>query len=283
MAPPHTAAARTTDIGLVGHAVEFNWRRILTMWMFSIQYALLMCHLWPALVPEASHGILAFARRDVNLSPTVMVVVFLFCIGITWRGVRPRLWLLGMLTGQGLLAGITLVYALRGVVTLAQVAGHGGLFMLCVFAVMALVQKDAARPWMVWRWRFDAQAFLIPTIGVTLMLYALGLATRPDAGIAMFIQGQFGTPLIAILVAAFALGAGVVIQNHISASRLFVALVPQGIYAVMAIGLLGADNDVSLAGVIVHLLFTVTAMCVVLIQTKEYAHALVRQRQRGTP
>src|SRR5688572_25580341 len=120
-AAPATRPTRDS-MSLVGQTVEFNWRRTLTMSMFVMQYTLLFCHVWPAIVPEASHGILAFAQREGPLTPSVMATVFLFCIGITWRGPRPRLWLLGMLLGQGILAVLTVMYAARGMVTLAQVA-----------------------------------------------------------------------------------------------------------------------------------------------------------------
>lgn len=279
MSPPKSQP--TTAVTFVGQTVEFNWRRVLVMWMFVIQYALLACYLWPVIVPETSHGIIALAQRDMRLSPAVLVTLLLFGIGVTWRGVRPRGWLLAMLSGQAILAALAAAYAARGETTWAQVAGHGGLFILCLFAILSMIQRERRADWSIWRWRFDAQSFLIPTIGATLLLYALGLAARPDAGIAMFIQSQFGSPLIAMLITAFALGGGVVIQNRISASRLFIALVPQAVYAMMAISLLGADNGVSIGGVLVHLLFTITAMFIVLIQTTEYARAVVRERQEA--
>lgn len=283
-APPRTTSAipptRSDATALTARAVEFHWRRVLTMWIFAVQYILLICHMWPTLIPEASHGLVSFAQRDGLVSPALLTVLFLFGIGISWRGVRPRWWLLVMLSGQGLLASLAIAYALKNQATWTQVAGHGGLFFLCLFALLSMIQRERRGQWHIWRWRVETQAFLIPIIGATLLLYGAGLATRPDAGIAMFIRSQFGLPLIVILIGVFAAGGGVVIQNRISASRLFVALVPQAVYAFMAVSLLGSDNNVSLGGVIVHLLFTVTAMFVVLIQTKEYALAVVRERQQ---
>lgn len=278
MSPP-AATATPTRVPLVGRAVEFNWRRTFTMWIFMIQYVHLACYLWPVIVPESSHGLVSLATQDLNMSPALMASLFLIGIGISWRGVRPRWWLLPMLGGQLTLSTLAVAYAIKGQVTWSQVAGHGGLFLLCLCAIVSMIQRETHAVWRLRTWQIEAQSFLIPIIGATLCLYGVSLATRTDTGIAVFIQGQFGAPLIALLVFFFCVAGGVAVQNHISASRLFVCLIPQAVYAAMAISLLGSDNDVSLAGIIVHMLFTITAMFVVLIQTKEYALSIVRQRR----
>jgi hypothetical protein len=274
-----------TMTNLVGRSMKIDYRCAFLMWMVVVQYVMLFATVWPLVVSESSRGLVGFLQRDFQITPA-LVVLFLFAIGITWRGVRGRWWLLLMLSGQFIYAFGALVYAIHSDITLTQFAGHGGLFFLCMFGVISSVPlpRDPREEFLgVFKARLinSSKVLLIPTIGAALLIYALGLASRPDAGIAMFIQSQFESPvIIGILVTALSLAAAVTIQNHISASRLFIALIPQLIYAVMAVSFLSSDNNVSLAGVMVHFLFWITAMFIVLIQTKEYARALrLRQRQ----
>lgn len=277
----HTAPASGTLTSLAGTAMGVDWRIGFLMWTVASQYINLCLVLWTILVPEASRDILGFVERDLHLPSTLIATLFLFSIGITWRGLHPRWWLLASLLGQGVIAAIALLYTVRSDITLTQFAGHGGLFFLSGLGIIAMIPPSVEK--MGWHNRLiiASKHLLIPTIGIALALYAVGLATRPDAGIAMFIQSQFGTPLIVILVGALALSAGCVVQNRISAGRLFVALLPQAIYAVMAIALLGADAGVSLIGIFVHIQFLITSLFVVLIQTKEYARSLMLRARRG--
>jgi hypothetical protein len=234
-------------------------------------------------VAQQSRGIRGFLERDLHVSPLLVGVVFLGGVGITVRGLTPRWWLVPSVAGQGIYAMAALAYAIHMDVTLTQFAGHGGLFLLSLFGLIAAIPLPPQNAILARPQRLLitlSKTLLIPIIGVTLGLYAVGLVARPDAGVSMFIQSQFGSVVIVGMVVWFAVGAGVVIQNHIPASVLFVALIPQGIYAFMAVSLLGTDNRVSLAGVIVHLLFLITAGFVVLIQTTEYARILKAQ-QRG--
>jgi hypothetical protein len=278
----HTAPAPSgTLTSLAGTAMGVDWRIGFLMWTVASQYINLCLVLWTILVPEASRGILGFVERDLRLPTTLIAVLCLFSIGITWRGLHPRWWLLWSLLGQGVIATIAMLYTIRSDITLTQFAGHGGVFFLSGLGIVSMIPLDIER--MGWRNRviIASKRLLIPTIGIALLFYAIGLATRPDAGIAMFIQSQFGTPLIVILVGVLAVSAAVVVQNHISAGRLFVALLPQAIYAVMAVALLAEDIGVSLVGIFVHTQFLITALFVVLIQTKEHARTLMLRARRG--
>jgi hypothetical protein len=249
--------------------------------------------LWPLLVSEASRGIVGFLQRDLFIPPTVIVVLILFSIGIAWRGVYARWWMLALLLGQGTYALAAFVYAIHSDITWTQFAGHGGLFFLGAAGIcsaipvqMSVDEQGRAEPKKNLHNRMIAvaQALLIPIIGVALLIYAIGLAARPDAGVAAFIQTQYGLHVMGFIGFFMAIGAAVAIQNNISAGRLAVALTPQGVYAFIAIELLGSDNNVSFAGVIVHLLFCFTAFLVVMIRTRDHANTLRRrrsERQRG--
>lgn len=276
----------STMTNLAGRSASVDWRCVFLMWMVVVQYVMFFATFWPLLVAESSRGLIDFLNRDFHIPAALIAGLFLFSIGITWRGFHARWWLLLMLTGQAVYAFAAFVYAIHSDITLTQFAGHGGLFFLFTFGIIAQISppdNPSLEYFGAFKTRLIAlsKTLLIPIIGVVLLLYAIGLTTRTDAGIAAFIRNQFGSPLIVMLIFALFVGAGVVIQNHIHASRLFVALIPQGIYAVMAISFLGSDNGVSLAGVMVHFLFTVTALFIVLIQTKEYARALLLRQRRG--
>ena len=265
---------------LTGTAVGVDWPAAFLMWIVTYQYVNLFLVLWTILVPEASRGIIGFVERDLGVSPSLIATLFLFSVGITWRGFQPRWWLLMALIGQGSIALIALMYTVRSDITFTQFAGHGGLFMLSTLGIISMIPLSLEKKSLPNRIILASKHLLIPTIGVSLLLYGIGLAARPEAGVSLFIQSQFGPPLVYMLVVAFCVSAGCVVQNHISASRLFVGLIPQAVYAVMAIALLGADISVSLIGVFVHLEFLVTALFVVVIHTKEYARMLRLRARR---
>jgi hypothetical protein len=284
--PKFFSQPSSTMTNLAGRSASVDWRCVFLMWMVVVQYVMFFATFWPLMVAESSRGLIDFLNRDFHIPAALISGLFLFSIGITWRGIHPRWWLLLMLTGQAAYAFAAFAYAVHSDITLTQFAGHGGLFFLFLFGIIAQIHPPD-NPSLEYLGTFKtrlialSKTVLIPIIGVVLLLYAIGLTTRTDAGIAAFITNQFGSPLVVMLIFSLFVGAGVVIQNHIHASRLFVALIPQGIYACMAISLLGSDNGVSLTGVIVHLLFTITAMFIVLIQTKEYARALLLRQRRG--
>jgi hypothetical protein len=265
--PKFFSQPSSTMTNLAGRSASVDWRCVFLMWMVVVQYVMFFATFWPLMVAESSRGLIDFLNRDFHIPAALISGLFLFSIGITWRGIHPRWWLLLMLTGQAAYAFAAFAYAVHSDI-IAQIhpPDNPSLEYLGTFKTRLIALSKTV---------------LIPIIGVVLLLYAIGLTTRTDAGIAAFITNQFGSPLVVMLIFSLFVGAGVVIQNHIHASRLFVALIPQGIYACMAISLLGSDNGVSLTGVIVHLLFTITAMFIVLIQTKEYARALLLRQRRG--
>jgi hypothetical protein len=266
-----------------------DFRCTFLMWTLAAQVVMMFLTLWPTIVQESGRGIVGFLERDFHIPAAFIGYLFIASIGIAWRGIYARWWLLVMLMGQGVYMLAALVYVIHSDITLTQFAGHGGLFFLSFFGIISSIPMhnkpaDNGRMTEVNDWhnhliRFS-KAVLIPIIGLVLFFYGAGLVTRPDAGIAEFIQNQFGAHIKTGMIIAFGIGGFVVIQNHISAARLFIGLLPQLAYAVMAVSFLGSDNNVSLTGVIVHLLLSITAMFIVFIQTKEHARALrLRQRQ----
>lgn len=274
---PTTHPPQSTFTNLAGTAASVDWPLCFLLWTLATQYINLGLVLWTLLVPEDLKGLMSFMARDLHLPVSLVAILFLFSVGISWRGLHPRWWLLATLVGQAVIAAFALVYTVRGSLTLAQLAGHGGLFVLSALGIVAMIPPSGESTTRRNRAIAASKKLLIPTIGAVLLLYAMGLATRPDTGVSLFIQSQFGPPLIVILAGLLAVSAACVIQNRIPASLLFVSLLPLLVYAVMAVALLGQDNDVSLLGIVVHLEFLITALFVVMIQTKEYARARMLQ------
>lgn len=246
-----------------------NYKMGLLMWVACIQYFNLASVLWTLVVPEASRGIIGFIHRDFSISPVAIASLYLISIGVSWRGVKARYGLLFVLLGQLAMALISLIYTLNNTITLTQLAGHGGLFVLSALGIAAVTQYEAkAAP------RYEIQKMLIPTIGVILALYGIGLGARADGGIAMFIKGQFGSIVYMALIVWFTLGGGYALPNHLSPWRLFVCVVPLFLYAYMAVSLLASDNSVSFTGIMVHLELAIMMGFIVMIQVREYARAM---------
>lgn len=263
-APTIPQQARVTPVTRT--STPINYKRLFLLWIIAQQYINVFALIWVMLVPEASRGLAGLMQRDFHITPPVILVFSLFSLGVTLRGASPRYGLLLSQVGQGLTALFALGYTLHGDISLSQLAGHGGLFALNAIGIAAMAQYSRPMPR-----RVHLSTVLIPTIAIILVLYALGIASRPDMGVSRFIDAQFRSPLNDLLLAWFALSAGYVILNHIHPSKLFVALTPMMIYALMAAAFLGSDNGVSIGGIFVHLMLFFSMMIVVMLQTREYA------------
>lgn len=296
MTQPAAAPTAVKSHPLIRRAARapIDYKLTLLMWVAVTQPLNLFSILWAIAVPEASRGLVGLVGRDLHIPPMAIVALFLIGIGVSFRGLKPRYGLLFMLVGQAATAFAALAYTLHGTVTPAQFAGHGGLFVLNVAAILAVTQykkrdeirdtirqaiarKSSVVPTMP---RLLAPMSLIPLIGVILCVYGVGLALRPDAGLAMFIQGQVGQIWNDILIAWMAVGGGYILLNHIAPKWLFVAILSIGVYALMASILLAYDNGVSFTGIIVHSELFITMMFVAMIQIREYADA-ARHEARG--
>lgn len=253
-------------------AASINYKRLFLLWVIAQQYINIFALLWSLIVPEVSRGLMGLVQRDFHASPEVLIIPYAVSLGVTLRGAKPRYGMVLALSGQGVTAFFALLYAIHGDISLSQFGGHGGLFALNLAGVIAMTQYASPRPR-----RWTMQTALIPLIAVIMILYALGIASRPDMGVSRFIDEQFRSPLNDILLLWFAIGAGYIVLNHIHPSKLFVALLPMIVYAFMAAAFLGSDNSISISGIFVHLMLMFTMMIVVMLQTREYA----RQSRNG--
>jgi hypothetical protein len=210
-----------------------------------------------------SLGVLGFLQRDTGIPPSLFGLLFMFGVGVALRGVYPRYESLAVLTGQYAYTLITLIYAVRGEVPLSGLASHGGLCALCVVLIVGATQRHN-HP----QHRTNVRNVLMPIMGVSLLLYAIGLSTRPDAAINAFITGIYSDWLTAAMSLWLVIGGGYMLFNHILAKLLFVMMTGQYLYTVLALALLAVHPlTTSLAGVASHVGFSVISGFIILIQT----------------
>lgn len=210
-----------------------------------------------------SLGVLGFLERDTGISPAIIGILFVFGMGQATRGVFPRYHSLLVIIGQIAYSLVTVVYTLRGELPLSGLASHGGLCVLCALCIVSATQRhDSPRRETPFK---DA---LMPAMGVSLLMYAIGLAGRPDAAIATFIQGESGAHLSLLLAVCLGYGGGCILFNHILAKWLFTAMMPQYFYTLIAIALFFAHPlTTSLTGVVSHIAFAMISAFIILIQT----------------
>lgn len=249
---------------LIGSANQVDWWRWLLRVIGGFQF-LYAVAIWGGLVfgTRASLGVLGFLQRDTGIPPSVIGILFVFGMGQATRGMFPRYHSLIVIIGQIAYSLVTLIYTVRGDLPLSGLAGHGGLCLLCALCIVGATQRQNNPGRMP-----SIQKFLMPALGVSLLMYAIGLASRPDAAIVTFIQNESGAHFSNLLAILIGYGGGCVLFNHIEAKWLFTALLPQYFYTLIALALLAAHpTTTSLPGVASHFAFSVLSAYIILIQT----------------
>lgn len=212
---------------------------------------------------QSSLGVLGFLQRDTGIPPSVVGILFVFGMGLATRGVFPRYESLLVIVGQVAYTLITLLYVFRGELPFSGLAGHGGTCLICAMLIVGATQRHNSP-----RHYTPVKNVLMPAMGTSLLLYAIGLVSRPDAAIASFIQGEYSGYLTLVLALWLAYGGGYMLFNHILAKWLFAAMMGQYLYTLLAFALLAAQpTTTSLAGVGSHFAFSVIATYIIFIQT----------------
>lgn len=239
---------------------ETDWRRMFLRWCCVVQVVYLVTLILPG------RNIPRLVEDEFGLSPLVFAFLFAYGAGHFSRGLRPRFSLATAFVGQGLYAVFAVYYAVRGEASWTVLAAHGGTFLVLFVGAMALAQDTVFNRYKV---RVRLHNLLMPCISTTLGLYALGIAAQPHVGIAGWLESQLGTPPLVILGFALALASGYVFHNHISAEKLFAALVPDYMYVIFAVWYFLAVPGVAPVAIASHIVFAVSASLVVILQTRE--------------
>lgn len=230
---------------------------------------ILLSLVWMILVPDSSLGVLRYLQEDTGMRRSVIVglmaSVFFMDISQSLRGITQSYTLLFAISGQALLATITLFYTLVGKLSLVALFGHGGMFALSFIGIVVVVQSYNPD-----KTPFQMKRLMFPAISVLMALLAWGLVTRPDTAITLFIQGKYGAALLIVIVSLLAWGSGQLRQNHLTPDRMVRRLVGIYLFVFMSVALFTADSSVSLLGVTMNVLVACVTVFYALIQAQEY-------------
>lgn len=258
--------------------VSIDWTNGFLRFIALTPALFLLSIVWMLLVPEASMGILQLltqdAHRDRTIVGGVVAAFFMRDIGQALRGIKPRHGMVFILSGQAVMAAISVWYTLHGQASMAAFAGNVGVFWLSLLSLWAIAQHDQRQALLKQgklftpKWGIEAKTFLIPGIALIMFTSAIGLITRPDGAIAAFIQNQVGLFYYAAVVCWLIVGSGFITLNHIKAKWLYVAVMGHYLFTVMLVGLFAYDpTSVSLTFVISHLIIAIETFFIILLQT----------------
>lgn len=230
---------------------------------------ILLSLIWMLLVPDSSLGVLRYLQEDTGISREILVgliaSIFFMDISQSLRGIAQSYAALFAISGQGVLAIITLVYTLTGKLSLIALFGHGGLFALNVIGIVVVVQSYAPT-----ETRYSFKRLMFPAISVLMAILAWGLVTRPDTAITQFIQGRYGALLYILIVSLLAWGSGQLRQNHLTPDRMIRRLMGIYFFVFMNMALFVSDDSVSLLGVTMNALVACVTVFYAMIQAQEY-------------
>lgn len=230
---------------------------------------ILLSLIWMLLVPESSLGVLRYLQEDTGISRSVLVgivaSVFFMDISQSLRGMAGSYASLFVLSGQALLALVTLIYTLAGKLSLMAVFGHVGMFALSFIGIVVVVQSYNPD-----KTRFQFKRLMYPAISVLMALLAWGMVTRPDIAITQFIQNQYGLVFFVVIVGLLAWGSGQLRQNHLAPDRMVRRLIGLYLFVFMSIGLFTTDDSVSLLGVTMNVLVACMTVFFAFLQAQEY-------------
>lgn len=281
--------------------VKLDWTNGFLRFIAFTPALFLVSILWMMLVPESSMGVLQFAVQDVHRGRAVVggvvAAFFMRDIGQALRGIKPRHGMIFVLSGQAVMAVVSIYYTLKGDATLASFAGNFGVFWLSLLSLWTIAQyeqyqfyiRESARLLKLYPKphalpdeekaylksletnlprRFLAKTYLIPGIAIIMFVSALGLITRPDGAIAAFIHNQVGFAYYVFVMAWLVVGSGFITLNHIKAKWLYVAVMGHWLFTVMLMGLFAYDpTSISLTFVVSHLIIAIEAFFIILLQT----------------
>lgn len=230
---------------------------------------ILLSLVWMLIVPDSSLGVLRYLQEDTGIRRSVIVgmmaSVFFMDISQSLRGITQSYSLLFAISGQALLAVITLVYTITGKLSLVALFGHGGMFVLCFIGIVVIVQSYSPN-----KTRFQFKRLMFPAISALMAILAWGLVTRPDASLTQFIQDRYGAMLFILIVALLAWGSGQLRQNHLTPDKMVKRLIGVYLFVFMNVALFAVDNSVSLLGVMMNMLTAGVTIFYALIQAQDY-------------
>lgn len=237
---------------------------------------ILLSLIWMLLDRDSSLGVLRFLQEDTGIRRSVLVglmaSIFFMDISQSLRGIAQSYSALLVLSGQGVLALITLFYTITGKLSLIALFGHGGMFALSFIGIVVIVQSYNPD-----KTGFQFKRLMFPAISVLMALLAWGLVTRPDAAITAFIQDRYGAIAFVFIVSLLAWGSGQLRQNHLTPDRMIKRLLGVYLFAFMNAALFATDNSVSLLGVTMNCLTALVTIFFALIQAQEYPAQLPKE------
>lgn len=230
---------------------------------------ILLSLLWMLLVPDSSMGVLHYLQEDTGIPRQILVglvaSVFFMDVSQSLRGITQSYASLFILSGQCLLALITLVYTALGKLSLIADFGHVGLFVLCFIGVVVIVQSYNPD-----KTQFQFKRLMYPAISLLMALLAWGIVTRPDVAIIQFIHNQYGAALFVVIVGLLAWGSGQLRQNHLTPDRMVRRLIGVYLFTFMSVALFANDSSASLLGVTMNVLVSCVTVFYAFIQAQEY-------------
>lgn len=285
MTQPTLSASPGAITNLAAPAAHIDIPLNMTRLIVSLNALFPLALLWGMFVPESSLGVLRLLTEDTGAPRGVVsavLIAFFMADTVQWsRGIKMR-WLgLYGLSGQFVLAVISVIYFARGSISLITLVGHGGLFVMSALCLGIAVQmkeyrhaqreletqeeryRDAlatlnpnravSAVGMAPRIKYPIRPYLAPTISVILFLCAIGLIIRPDSAIAMFIQNTYSLAYFVVVVAWLVIGSGALRINHVSAGGLFLSVLGYILFVFLLIGLsFSVANQVSLLTLLTH-------------------------------
>lgn len=231
---------------------------------------ILLSLIWMLFLPESSMGVLRYIQEDTGVRREIVIglvaCIFFMDISQSLRGIAQSYACLFAISGQAVIALVTLVYTVLGRLSLIAAFGHVGLFALSFVGIIVVVQSysPVKKP-------FDFKRLMFPVISVLMAILAWGLVTRPDTAITQFIQNQYGLVFFVMIVGLLAWGSGQLRQNHLTPDRMVKRLIGVYLFGFLSTALFMVDSSVSLLAIMMNLLVACMTVFYAFIQAQEYS------------
>lgn len=269
MTAPTTVPSRSA-VSWQHRAASLDFGLYMTRYIALSNAALLICLTIMFLRIDAPLGILRFVQEDTGIERVYLIGVgmFLLFMDISQMTRETRLsWrALTSLSAQCVLAGIALVYFIKGDVSLIGVVTHTSPPCLAIIGIALAAQKQSPLP----RINF-VKRLPFPVISLVLTCFGVGLILQPDSAIIRFIQTRYGLGMFVLIVAALAWGAGQLRHNHIAPWRAMRRMIGLYLFTLMTVYLFAFDGSVSMLGVMMLLYLSGLTVFIAFIQSQDWA------------
>lgn len=240
-----------------------------------INGAILLSLLWMVFVPHAPLGVLGPLAADIEaarplLSQLAIRGSIVFGIGFVFfadvsqslRRLPPSYASLSSLSGQAILFLITLLYVVKGRLSLLALYGVGGTLALSAAGIVIVVQSYQNTR------RYQVRSLLYPLLSSTMGFLGIALILSPDTATRQLIELRYGVLVFIFLLTLLAWGCGQLRQNHLTPDKMVRRVGGLILFPLFSIRLWVTGQPISLLGLLLTLSVAALAVFLAFVQAE---------------